>query len=295
MTSKSRTAKLASGVVGFAMVVSAFMPVLASADTASDLQAQINSLLATIQSLQAQLSATTGGGSTGYTFNTNLTVGSKGTDVMNLQKVLNMSADTKVASSGAGSPGMESTYFGALTKAAVMKFQAKFGISPVAGYVGPVTRAKLNTMGGVVVVPPVTPGNPQGGALSVMGGSQPANSLAPKGASRVPFTNFTVSAGSSDVTINSVTVERAGLAQDAAFAGVVLVDASTGLQVGIAKTFNSNHQAMVGEPTVIRAGTSKTFTVSGNMATSLANYVGQVAALNVVAVNSSASVLDHSQ
>jgi hypothetical protein len=27
-----------------------------------------------------------------YTFNTNLTVGSKGTDVMNLQKVLNMSA-----------------------------------------------------------------------------------------------------------------------------------------------------------------------------------------------------------
>src|SRR4051812_49536006 len=63
--------------------------------TVPDLQAQINSLLATISSLQSQLSATTGGTavSTGYTFNTNLTIGSKGADVMNLQKALNMSAD----------------------------------------------------------------------------------------------------------------------------------------------------------------------------------------------------------
>ena len=133
MITKSQTAKLAAGVVGFAMVVSAFMPVLASADTASDLQAQINSLLATISSLQAQLSGTTGGSvSTGYVFNTNLTVGAKSADVMNLQKVLNMSADTKVASSGAGSPGMETSTFGPATKAAVIKFQTKYGISPAA-------------------------------------------------------------------------------------------------------------------------------------------------------------------
>ncbi|KND46750.1 MAG: Beta-galactosidase [Parcubacteria bacterium C7867-006] len=288
---KSRTAKLAAGFVGFAMALSIVAPTLASADTASDLQAQINSLLATISSLQAQLSATTGSSSvsTGYTFNTNLTVGSTGADVMNLQKVLNMSADTKVANSGNGSPGMETSYFGPATKAAVIKFQTKYGISPAAGYVGAITRAKLNSMGGSTVPPVVTPGNPQGGSLSVSAGSQPANSLAPTNAARLPFTTVVLTAGSSDVTVNSITVERSGLAQDAMFSGVVLLD-SNGMQIGIAKTLNSNHQAMVGEPFVVKAGTSKTVTVAGNIGTISSTYAGQVASLNVVAVNTSASV-----
>ncbi len=287
----SKTAKLAAGFVGFAMALSIVAPSLASADTASDLQAQINSLLATIQSLQSQLAGVSGGTSvsTGYTFNTNLTMGSTGTDVMNLQKVLNMSADTQVAASGVGSTGNESSYFGALTRSAVIKFQNKYGITPAVGYVGPVTRAKLNTMGGSTVPPVVTPGNPQGGSLSVYAGSQPANSLAPQSAARIPFTTVVLSAGSSDVTVNSITVERSGLAQDAVFSGVVLLK-SDGTQIGIAKTLNSNHQAMVGEPFVIKAGTSETVTVAGNMASSLSSYAGQVAGLNVVAVNTSASV-----
>ena len=295
MITKTKAAKLASVAVGFAMVAGAFMPSLASADTASDLQAQINSLLATISSLQAQLSATTGGSSTGYTFNTNLTVGSTGTDVKNLQKVLNMSADTQVASSGAGSPGNESSYFGNLTKAAVMRFQTKNGISPVAGYVGALTRAKLNSMGGSTTTTtpttPTTPGTtlPTGGALTVSAGTQPANSLAPQSASRVPFTTVVLTAGSADVTVNSVTVERVGLAQDAVFSGIVLLN-SDGMQIGIAKTLNSNHQASVGEPWVVKAGTSQTVTVAGNMAASLSAYSGQVVGLNVVAVNTSASV-----
>ncbi len=292
MTLKNtRTAKLAAGVVGIAMAVSAFVPALASADQASDLQAQINSLLATISSLQAQLGATTGGStaSTGYTFNTNLTVGSKGTDVMNLQKVLNMSADTKVASSGAGSPGMETSTFGPATKAAVIKFQNKYGITPAAGYVGAITRAKLNSMNSGTTGGTTGGTTPTGGALSVSAGSQPANSLAPQSAARIPFTTVVLTAGSADVTVNSITVERSGLAQDAVFSGVVLLK-SDGTQIGIAKTLNSNHQAMVGEPWVIKAGTSQTVTVAGNMNSSLGSYAGQVVGLNVVAVNTSASV-----
>ena len=287
---KSTSVKLAAGFVGFAMAVTAFVPALASADTASDLQTQINSLLATIASLQAQLSGTGSSMSTGYTFNTNLTVGSTGTDVMNLQKVLNMSADTQVASGvSAGAPGHETSTFGPATKAAVVKFQVKYGITPAAGYVGPITRAKLNSMNTATVPPVVTPGNPQGGSLSVSAGSQPANSLAPQSAARIPFTTIVLTAGSSDVTVNSITVERVGLMQDAVLSGVVLLK-SDGTQIGIAKTLNSNHQAMVGEPWVIKAGTSQTVTVAGNMNSTLTSYAGQVGGLNVIAVNTSASV-----
>ena len=311
---KSRTAKFLSGFVGLALAFSFVVVPTASAQTSAQLQEQIASMLATINALQAQLSATTGTASSvgAYTFNTNLTVGSKGVDVMNLQKVLNSSADTMVAMTGAGSPGMETSFFGPATKAAVMKFQAKYGISPVAGYVGAITRAKLNTMGGVVVPPPTTtlPAGctsttgyssttglscstgtalPTGGSLMVVAGSQPANSLAPQSAARIPFTTLTLSAGSSDVTVNSITVERSGLAQDAVIAGAVLLD-QNGMQIGIAKTLNSNHQAMVGEPFVIKAGTSKMVTIAGNMASSLTNYAGQVVGLNVVAINTTASV-----
>ncbi len=280
----------------------AFAPMIAGAATAADIQAQINSLMATIQSLQAQLSAATGSTATTgtcYTFNTNLTVGSKGTDVMNLQKVLNQSAATQVAATGAGSPGMETSTFGPMTKAAVMKFQTANGISPVAGYVGAITRAKLNAMCGTTNTTTTTTTDyryatttanmPTGGNLTVMAGVQPMNSLAPQSANRVPFTTVTLTAGASDVTVNSITVQRSGLAQDAVFAGIVLVD-PTGMQVGIAKTLNSNHQAVIGNPFVIKAGTSETFTVAGNMASSLTNYAGQVASLNVVAVNTSATV-----
>src|SRR3989344_5995421 len=174
---KSRTAKFVAGIAGFAIALAFVVtPVTTSAATIAELQAMI-------ASLSAQLAALSGTPvATGYQFNTNLTLNSRGTDVLNLQKVLNLSADTQVALVGAGSPGNETSFFGGLTKQAVMKFQSKYGISPVAGYVGPMTRAKLNTMGGpVVVVPPVCTVNcnpfPTGGSLVVPACTQPANSL----------------------------------------------------------------------------------------------------------------------
>ena len=140
---------------------------LALAQTPAELTAQINSLLATISSLQAQLAAMQGGGTTtttvsGYTFTRNLTVGDTGEDVKQLQMVLNSDPATQVAATGVGSPGNETTYFGGLTKAAVIKFQNKYaseilapvGLSAGTGYVGPSTRAKLNSMGSTVVTTP---------------------------------------------------------------------------------------------------------------------------------------------
>ena len=236
-----------------------------------------------------------------YSFATNLKLGSTGTDVMNLQKLLNMNAATQVSTSGAGAPGQESSYFGAKTRAAVIKWQnlyasevlAPVGLTSGTGFFGASSRAKANALctggstgstGGSTV--PTT-----GGALNVTAGAQPANALAVGSANRVPFTRIVVTAGANPVTVNSVTVERVGPAVDAIFSGVVLLD-EQGNQWGIAKTLNSNHQASVGDPIVIPAGTSRTLTIAGNLATTatLASYAGQVVGLNVVSVNTNGTV-----
>ena len=69
-----------------------------------------------------------------------LETGSTGSEVQALQQYLNTHGYT-VAESGPGSPGNETTRFGALTRAALIKLQEANGISPAAGYFGPKTRA----------------------------------------------------------------------------------------------------------------------------------------------------------
>lgn len=349
---KSRVAQTIAGAVGLTvglvMAGGMFVGSASAQQSAADLQSQIQSLLATISALQAQIatmqggSTTSTGGSTSmtgngiagvpanYTFTRNLTTGMTGDDVMMLQKVLNSDPATQVAASGVGSSGHESSYFGSLTKSAVIKFQNKYasdvltpvGLSAGTGYVGPSTRAKLNqltaasvsgttggTTGGTTTLPtgctsttgysPVT-GQPCSGGttggmtsgvdqLSVTGPVQPSNSLAVQGAARVPFTNVTLTAGSKDVTVNTITVTRAGLAQDASIANVVLLD-ENGTQIGNSKTLNSNHQATLDVGMTIPAGTSKTFTVAANMPSSEANHAGEVAVLQVTGVDASSPV-----
>jgi hypothetical protein len=73
-------------------------------------------------------------------FNRNLTIGSRGGDVLALQIYLNAHGFL-LASSGPGSPGMETSFFGKLTKSALAKFQAANGIQPSVGFFGPITRA----------------------------------------------------------------------------------------------------------------------------------------------------------
>lgn len=87
-------------------------------------------------------------------FQSDLLLGSNSQEVLFLQRFLNTVPTTQIATVGPGSPGQETTYFGNLTKAAVIKFQESHAsevLSPVGlirgtGYVGPLTRKKINAL-----------------------------------------------------------------------------------------------------------------------------------------------------
>ena len=66
--------------------------------------------------------------------------GISGPDVKNLQAYLNTHGLPINTSPLGGSPGHETTYFGALTQSALAQFQKAHGITPSVGYFGPKTR-----------------------------------------------------------------------------------------------------------------------------------------------------------
>ncbi len=91
-----------------------------------------------------------------FCFTRNLSLGSVGEEVRQLQIKLNADLDTRIAAVGPGSPGNESTYFGPATRAALIKFQEKFkseiltpnGLALGNGFFGAKAREKLNALMG---------------------------------------------------------------------------------------------------------------------------------------------------
>ena len=139
-------------LVAFASIVFALVaagPVAAVCDInnpSTCTNADLIALLSSLQTTTGTQTATNVTACQGVTFSRNLSLGSTGADVKCLQALLNQAADTQVAATGVGSAGFESTYFGVKTQTAVKAFQTKYGIAPVAGFVGSITRAKLNTL-----------------------------------------------------------------------------------------------------------------------------------------------------
>lgn len=259
------------------ITVAAWMiPGSAMALTADELQAQINSLLATLTALQGQLATLQGGtgtvtGCAITSFSRNLTLGSSGDDVKCLQIVLNSDAATKVAASGVGSSGNETSYFGPLTKAAVIKFQEKYasevltplGLTAGTGYVGAKTIAKLNTMlgaggGTVTPLPTGTVGMALASDTYISGGVA-------KGAQDVLFTKIAVSGGTTGVTITKILVTRSGVSDDDDLSDVKLYDGTT--QLGSTQALSTlTHKATFSNISWnVPAGTTKYLIVKGSV------------------------------
>ncbi len=278
--------------------VTAIVPFAAVADhttahTIEQLTKQIEDLKVQLTTLSGAPAVSAGAGAK-CSFIKSLTVGSRGDDVMCLQKYLN-GAGYQIAASGAGSPGSETTYFGGLTKKAVAKWQAAMGVSPAVGYFGSISRAKYDsTVAAAPAVPvptPATPGTPAaptpaGSGLTVTAAvDQPAAALAPADAARVPFTKIIFTASpDGDVKVNSLTVERQGPGQNSRLSGVILLDEDN-FQVGVEKTLNSDNRTNLTEPFTVKAGTSRTMTLAGNRAATGEGGAGEVIRLALVAVD----------
>lgn len=176
--------------------------------------------------------------SAAFMFNMNLGFGMRNNDVKELQLRLNQEVGTNL-------PG--TTYFGSLTRAAVIQYQTAKGISPKSGYVGPLTRAALNgstpsTPSGnlpagctsTVGWSPITgvkcdstTSGPQTGPVTVsLAATNPAPSTFVAGQATANLGEFTFSGNG---TVTNVTLQRIGVSSDTTPSNIYLFDGATRL------------------------------------------------------------------
>jgi len=285
LATKNVAAVLLAVVMVFGFAFSFATP--AKADVISDLQAQIAALLAQITALQGGTgSQQLGGLACLTTFTRNLTVGSSGSEVMEVQKLLNSIDGTQVATTGAGSPGNETSYFGGLTRAAVSKFQQKYGITPIAGYWGPISRAKANSLcaappgPGPIIPPPIT-GN---GLRVALAADNPTYGALVQGQAIAELMKLNFSNPSSaPITVTNLAFKRIGVSSDSTLANVYLFQGNTRLtdSAGVSNTL-FNYNAPNGLFTV-PAGSMVTISVRSDIAASTNGQQVGVQLLNVSA------------
>ena len=155
--------KIIASVLAVAFAFSMAGPVGAITDAEyQTLLDNFNQLTLLYNQLLAQIS--TPAATTGLCITGDLSSGMTSAEVKILQQGLNQDPATQVAVSGAGAPGYETSYFGGLTKAAVIKFQEKYasevlaswGFTKGTGYAGSTTRAKFNALYCTPVAPTTT-------------------------------------------------------------------------------------------------------------------------------------------
>jgi peptidoglycan hydrolase-like protein with peptidoglycan-binding domain len=263
-----------------------------SGATVEELQEQINQLTALIASLQAQLAGQTSTPSTGAVcFHTDLEHGMTSAEVLKLQQTLNLDPATRVATSGAGAPGSETTYFGSLTLAAVKAFQAKHGIITT-GYVGPLTRAQLNALYCTPTTPTTVPDETSTTTTTTLAGTEGTLSataapvytetLLKWGTPNQTIYGFKVKAMNSDINLKRIFVKlsaNSGLIPWKDLSYISLYDgdnAIKGIEVNSANlvenTYAKDYDVYFdGLNIVVPKGSEKTFTVKVTTASSPEN------------------------
>jgi hypothetical protein len=224
-----------------------------------------------LSAVQSIIGGTTAAATTGYVFNTNLTVGSRGADVTALQNAVGVSPATG--------------YFGAITKAAVIQYQIAKGITPAAGYVGAVTRAALNAGSSVVIPGTPIPGN---GVNITLAATSPMSGSIVEGQAAANLAEFTfTNTSATPAVVTNVTLARTGVSSDDTLKSVYLFDGVTRLTdsatVSSGKiTFNAGAGLFTVAP-----GSSKTVSVKADIAASAS---GQLVGVSLTGVTSNVSV-----
>ena len=282
------TKNIATVTVGVAFILMASFAFAtpAKAQTLEELQALVQSLLAQIAALQGQVGTGTTGGSC-FTFTSNHELGDQGGEVMQIQKFLN-SQGFAVAAAGAGSPGNETSYFGSLTRAAVSKYQAANGISPTAGYWGPITRANANSKcvpgTGTGTGTPVT-GN---GLKAMLAAGSPNNVALVQGQGIAELVRFTFSNPTgAEVVVTNLGFNRTGASTDSAVDNIYLYEGAKRLTdpAGISSSaFNFNDSTGLFR---VPAGGTITVSVRADI-DSAAN--GQQIGVNLVSIGTTAPI-----
>lgn len=257
----SRIAKAAVGTLA-AVLMLGTMATPAAAITQAEANAIIAALGLTgtqataIQALVSGNQQTTG---TGFQFTALMKKGSKGTQVMELQKALNANLGLSLSTDG---------IFGNGTHAAVVAFQKANGLGSD-GVVGSMTRAKLNSLGGGTVVVPTT------GQISVApAADNPASATLTAGTAFNPVLKFNLSNGSSaPVSVTSLKVTKYGNLGNTLITGVSVFDGNGMRHGNVVTTLGADGVATLGlsaDPIVVGAGQTMPITVKVNLDSSAA-------------------------
>ncbi len=134
---------------------------------------------------------------------------------------------------------------------------------------------------------PTSPG------FHITAGVQPAESLAPLNAVRMPFTVVWLTNNTDKpVTVDGITVQASKMSAEEGIAEVELID-STGLQIGKAASLDKDNRATIGEPFTVAPRETGIYTVAANIGDCdvACGDDGQKVSLSVIGIKTSSNTI----